>query len=151
MNASFGILAWLATASLSLNLPVERYVLENGLHVVLLPIPGKASVTVGMNYRVGAIDEEPGHSGLAHLVEHLTFFCPVHDDVGVMSFLSSTPVTDFNGMTGADRTWYFESAAPRNLHPLLWMEARRMRLDRCDREMLDREHKIVLQERVMHS
>src|SRR5215510_1916025 len=53
------------------HLPVEPYVLRNGLRVVLQPDPAATMVTLRVRYRVGAIDEPADQGGVAHLAAHL--------------------------------------------------------------------------------
>ena len=53
--------------------PVTSFTLDNGLKVVVIE-DHRAPVVVQMIwYRVGAADEPPGHSGIAHFLEHLMF------------------------------------------------------------------------------
>jgi zinc protease len=53
--------------------PVTSFTLDNGLNVVVIE-DHRAPVVVQMIwYRVGAADEPPGHSGIAHFLEHLMF------------------------------------------------------------------------------
>ena len=47
--------------------------LANGLRVVLLPDTSRPLVTVNIWYHVGSKDESPGHTGFAHLFEHMLF------------------------------------------------------------------------------
>lgn len=56
-----------------LELPVREVVLDNGMRFFLLPRPGAPTVAFVVQYRVGGVDEAPGTTGLAHLLEHLLF------------------------------------------------------------------------------
>ncbi len=56
-----------------LDLPVREVVLDNGMRFVLLPRPGAPTVAFVVEYAVGGVDELPGRTGIAHLLEHLLF------------------------------------------------------------------------------
>ncbi|MFM7334098.1 MAG: insulinase family protein, partial [Tabrizicola sp.] len=59
------------TLPVAANEPVTTFTLDNGLNVVVIE-DHRAPVVVQMIwYRVGAADEPPGHSGIAHFLEHL--------------------------------------------------------------------------------
>ena len=61
---------------------VTDFILPNGLQVVVIE-DHRAPVVVHMVwYRVGAADEPPGHSGIAHFLEHLSHLVEVHDHEG---------------------------------------------------------------------
>ncbi len=55
------------------NVPVEEYVLENGMRFLLLPKKGDPNIAVGWIARVGSVNERPGITGIAHLFEHMMF------------------------------------------------------------------------------
>src|SRR5690606_11635107 len=57
----------------SVNLPNEKIILPNGLTVILSEDHRTPFVAVSVWYKVGAINEKPGRTGLAHLFEHLMF------------------------------------------------------------------------------
>src|SRR6476619_4167842 len=80
--ASFAIV--LASASLAQTLPagvqkvtsiegVTEYAFPNGLPVLLFPDNSKPKITVNVVYRVGSRNEGYGETGMAHLLEHMTF------------------------------------------------------------------------------
>lgn len=56
-----------------LDLPVREVVLDNGMRFLLLPRPGAPTVAFVVEYAVGGVDELPGRTGIAHLLEHLLF------------------------------------------------------------------------------
>src|SRR5450432_4873274 len=59
--------------SAEVTIPVEAYKLKNGLRVILSQDNTVPVVTVYMIYDVGARSEEKGHTGFAHLFEHMMF------------------------------------------------------------------------------
>ena len=52
---------------------VTEYAFPNGLHVLLFPDNSKPKITVNVVYRVGSRNEAYGETGMAHLLEHMTF------------------------------------------------------------------------------
>ncbi len=54
-------------------LPVERIVLDNGLRVLILPRAGVPTVSFVMQFGIGGVNETPGTTGIAHLLEHMLF------------------------------------------------------------------------------
>lgn len=68
-----GTAFWAVTTTFGQAAPVSRFTLDNGLEVVVIE-DHRAPVAVQMMwYKVGAADEPPGHSGIAHFFEHLMF------------------------------------------------------------------------------
>lgn len=55
------------------SLPYEKYVLENGLEVVLHEDKSDPIVSVAIQYHVGSAKEKPGKTGFAHFFEHMLF------------------------------------------------------------------------------
>ncbi|MEZ0231151.1 MAG: M16 family metallopeptidase, partial [Planctomycetota bacterium] len=55
------------------SLEVKEKVLANGLRVVVAPRKGAPRVACALWFRVGSVDEEPGKTGLAHVLEHMMF------------------------------------------------------------------------------
>src|SRR3954464_5600560 len=76
----------------------EAYTLPNGLHVILNSDQRFPTVTVFVRYHVGARQEPVGRSGMAHLLEHLTFKVPRPVSQGG-TFASQFTLTSRNGST----------------------------------------------------
>ncbi len=53
--------------------PVEEHTLENGLRLLILPRHAVPTVAFVVQYRIGSVNEKPGETGIAHLLEHLLF------------------------------------------------------------------------------
>src|SRR5439155_24426950 len=69
-----GLALWLRSRpSDSVRFPLEWFTLANGLKVALSPDHASPSFTLTVAYRAGSRHEQPGRSGLAHLVEHAMF------------------------------------------------------------------------------
>jgi len=125
---------------------ITEYKLANGLTVLLFPDASKATTTVNVTYQVGAAQENYGETGMAHLLEHLTFKgTPSRGNI--MTELGKRGMS-FNGSTGWDRTNYFESftASGESLDWALAMEADRMVNSYIRRSDLDSEMTVVRNE-----
>lgn len=113
--------------SAKLKVPHEKYVLPNGLEVILHEDHRLPLVTVSVWYHVGALHEVEGRSGFAHLFEHMMFQGSQHvaDDVHI-GMLEKIGASDLNGTTNFYRTNYFETVPANHLETALWLESDRM-------------------------
>ncbi len=106
---------------------IERYVLDNGLTVILHEDHSLPLVHVNLTYRVGAYHEAPGRSGFAHLFEHLMFQGSENVKRGQhFALLQSRGASLVNAYTGFDRTSYVQTMPSHELELALWLEADRM-------------------------
>ena len=130
---------------------ISEYKLDNGLQVLLMPVAGAGRTYVTVTYKVGSRMEGPQETGMAHLLEHVTFR-GVQDEAGQMVDLGAEikklAVTSFNATTSEDRTSYLENfgANPAMLARLLELEALRMRSARLAQADFEKEKPIVLNE-----
>src|SRR5579859_5423122 len=60
-----------ADAAKETKIPVDQYTLKNGLRVVLSEDHAAPTVSLCVTYDVGSRNEQPGHTGFAHLFEHI--------------------------------------------------------------------------------
>jgi zinc protease len=131
--------------------PVTSFTLDNGLDVVVIE-DHRAPVVVQMIwYRVGAADEPPGHSGIAHFLEHLMF--KGTDTVGPNQFSAIVEAQggDDNAFTSWDYTAYFQRVAADRLPLVMEMEADRMRNLRLSEEDVLTEREVILEERAQRT
>jgi predicted Zn-dependent peptidase len=137
-------------AAPAIGLPYEKYVLGNGLEVILHEDHRQPTVTVNVWYHVGAFAEEPGKTGFAHLFEHLMFQGSAHVD-GDKHFklLEEAGSAIINGTTDFDRTNYFETVPKNELELALWLEADRMAwlMPTMTQAKLDEQRGVVKNER----
>jgi zinc protease len=106
-------------------LPFTKHTLGNGLDVLLHEDRACPIAAVNLWYHVGSKNERPGHTGFAHLFEHLMFEGSEHYDRGYFQPLQGAGGT-LNGSTNADRTNYWEVVPSNALELALWMESDRM-------------------------
>jgi len=109
-----------------LSIDYEKYTLENGLDVILHIDRSDPIVAFAVQYHVGSNREELGHTGFAHLFEHMMF--QRSENVGEDQFFSliQNAGGTLNGGTGNDATTYFEVVPKNALEMVLWMESDRM-------------------------
>jgi zinc protease len=108
-----------------MNIAFSKHTLANGLDVLLHEDPACPIVAVNLWYHVGSKNETPGHTGFAHLFEHLMFEGSEHHDRGYFPPLQGAGAS-LNGSTNADRTNYWEIVPSNALELALWMESDRM-------------------------
>lgn len=107
-------------------IPYEKYVLPNGLTLVVHEDHSDPIVHVDVTYHVGSAREEIGKSGFAHFFEHMMFQGSDHvaDDEHFKIVTESGGT--LNGSTNRDRTNYYETLPSNQLERALWLEADRM-------------------------
>ncbi|MBL9073655.1 pitrilysin family protein [Tabrizicola sp.] len=131
--------------------PVTSFTLENGLNVVVIE-DHRAPVVVQMIwYRVGAADEPPGHSGIAHFLEHLMFKGTEKVAPNAFSGIVEAQGGDDNAFTSWDYTAYFQRIAADRLDLVMEMEADRMRNLRLTEEDVTTERQVILEERAQRT
>jgi len=104
----------------------QEFTLSNGLQVVVIPNHRAPVVTSMLWMKVGAADELPGSSGMAHYFEHLMFKGTPKLAAGEFSKTVKTLGGNDNAFTGQDYTAYFESIAVGNLSKVMEMDADRL-------------------------
>ena len=129
------------------NIPIEAYILPNGLKVVLHRDPSVPRVTVCMAYHVGSKNESAGRTGFAHFFEHMMFRgtknVPNYDiplqETGAQS----------NAFTTEDMTVYFETVPTPYLDRALYLEAERLAFlpTGLEQAKFDTEREVVKNER----
>src|SRR5688572_24669827 len=125
----------------------QSFMLDNGLQVVVIPNHRAPVVTHMIWYKVGAADEDPGHSGLAHYLEHLLFKGTAKIPPGEFSKKVRTLGGNDNAFTGYDYTAFHESIARQYLPDVMEMEADRMLNTNPPPEHYASEKEVVIEER----
>lgn len=125
----------------------QTYTLGNGLQVVVIPNHRAPVVTHMIWYKVGAADESPGQSGIAHFLEHLMFKGSPGFGPGEFSKKIRALGGEDNAFTGDDYTVYHQSVSADNLETVMTMEAGRMRGLNPPPEHFLSERKVIVEER----
>ncbi|MDP2529453.1 MAG: pitrilysin family protein, partial [Candidatus Palauibacterales bacterium] len=110
----------------AVDIPYQRFVLGNGLTLLVHEDHKAPIVAVNIWYHVGSKNEPDGRSGFAHLFEHLMFNGSENFDDEYFKPFERAGATDMNGTTNEDRTNYFENVPNTALDMALWMESDRM-------------------------
>lgn len=115
-----------ASVPAGIEIPYQKFVLPNGLTVIVHEDHKAPIVAVNVWYHVGSKNEKPGRTGFAHLFEHLMFNGSENYDKDFFGPLEKAGATDMNGTTNEDRTNYFENVPTNALDLVLWLESDRM-------------------------
>src|SRR5205809_954601 len=115
-----------AAQAAPITIPYQRFVLKNGLTLLVHEDHKAPIVAVNIWYHVGSKNERPGRTGFAHLFEHLMFNGSEHFNDDYFQPFERIGATDQNGTTNNDRTNYFENVPTTALDVALWMESDRM-------------------------
>lgn len=126
---------------------VTYFKLENGLDVVVIPDRRAPVVTHMVWYRVGAADEPPGVSGIAHFLEHLMFKGTEKIQPGQFSKIIARYGGQDNAFTSQDVTAYHQRVAKEHLPIVMEMEADRMSNLKFSEKDVVTERDVVLEER----
>jgi predicted Zn-dependent peptidase len=122
----------------------ERFTLPNGLRVIVHQDLSTPMAVTDIMYDVGARDENPDHTGFAHLFEHLMF----GGSVNVTSYDEPLQMAggDNNAYTTNDLTNYYIQLPAENLETAFWLESDRMLSLAFTEKSLDVQRKVVSEE-----
>ena len=123
--------------------------LKNDLKVCVISNHRSPMVSYGLLYDVGSIDEEADQYGIAHLLEHMMFKETTNHKSGHYTSRINEIGGQFNAHTTLDHTLYFAQFHKRYLDEILKLEADRMQNLVIDKNELETEKKVVIEERVM--
>ncbi len=122
----------------------EKYVLDNGLRVILHKDASSPMAVVNVAYDVGSRDEEVEKTGFAHLFEHLMF----GGSVSIPDF--DTPIQmaggENNAFTNSDMTNFYNILPAQNIETALWLESDRMMKLDFNPKSLATQQKVVIEE-----
>lgn len=122
----------------------ERFVLANGLRVIVHQDTSTPMAVMNIMYDVGARDEDPDRTGFAHLFEHLMFGgsvnIPEYDEPLQMAGGEN------NAYTTNDLTNYYIQLPAQNLETAFWLESDRMLSLAFDEKSLETQRKVVCEE-----
>lgn len=147
--ATFALAVAGSANAADIEIPYEKFELDNGLTVVVHEDRKAPVVAVSVWYKVGSKDEPKGKSGFAHLFEHLMFNGTENYDDEWFKPLQEVGATGLNGTTNTDRTNYFQTVPTPALDRILWMESDRMGhfMGAVTQEKLDEQRGVVQNEK----
>jgi zinc protease len=122
----------------------DRFILDNGMRVLVHPDTATPMVVVNVMYDVGARDENPGKTGFAHLFEHLMF----GGSVNIPSYDDPLQLAggENNAYTTNDLTNYYAQLPKENIETAFWLESDRMLNLAFSRKSLNVQRKVVMEE-----
>ena len=131
------------------DIPYTRFVLPNGLTVLVHEDHKTPVVAVNTWYHVGSKNEKPGKTGFAHLFEHLMFSGSANLKETYVTAIERIGATSLNGTTNNDRTNYFQNVPTSMLDYVLFAESDRMGhlLAVLDQKKLDLQRGVVQNEK----
>jgi zinc protease len=142
------------SAASSVNIPIPdikytKFVLKNGLTILVHEDHKAPIVAVNTWYHVGSKNEKPGKTGFAHLFEHLMFSGSENFNYTYINAMERIGANDLNGTTNNDRTNFFENVATSMLDYALFAESDRMGhlLGVLDQKKLDLQRGVVQNEK----
>src|SRR5512141_2846207 len=115
-----------AAQATKIDVPFQKFVLDNGLTLIVHEDHKAPIVAFNVWYHVGSKNEVAGKTGFAHLFEHLMFNGSENYNDDYFQALDRAGATDLNGTTNEDRTNYFQNVPVHALDMVLWMESDRM-------------------------
>ncbi len=147
--SSNSALDWVDAAESDFDIPFEKFVLDNGLTLIVHEDRKAPVVAVNVWYHVGSKDEKEGRTGFAHLFEHLMFNGSENNDDDWFQAFDKVGGTGINGTTSQDRTNYFQVVPKNALEMTLWLESDRMGhlLGAIDQAKLDEQRGVVKNEK----
>jgi zinc protease len=131
------------------DIPYTKFVLANGLTVLVHEDHKAPIVAVNTWYHVGSKNEKLGKTGFAHLFEHLMFSGSDDFNHTYINAMEKVGATNLNGTTNNDRTNYFENVPTSMLDYVLFAESDRMGhlLGVLDQKKLDLQRGVVQNEK----
>ena len=136
----------------NIDIPYQKYVLKNGLTLIIHEDHKAPIVAVNIWYHVGSKNEKSGKTGFAHLFEHLMFNGSENYNDDYFKAMERIGATDLNGTTNNDRTNYFQNVPTSAFDVALWMESDRMGhlLGAIDQGKLDEQRGVVQNEKRLY-
>ena len=133
----------------AVNIPHEKFTLDNGLTVLVHEDRKAPIVAVSIWYGVGSKNEPKGKTGYAHLFEHIMFNGSENAPGDYFEYTKKIGATDLNGSTWLDRTNYFQTVPTTALESALFLESDRMGylLNAVSKEKLDNQIGVVSNEK----
>jgi len=125
----------------------EEYDLSNGMHVILHQDNTAPVVTTSVMYHVGAKDEDPERTGMAHFFEHLLFEGTKNIERGKWFNIVTSNGGSNNANTTDDRTYYYEVFPSNSLELGLWMESERLMHPIINQIGVDTQNEVVKEEK----
>jgi zinc protease len=138
---------WLGSESFGATLTLHRFVLRNGLQVIVLPDSSAPVVSYHTWFRVGSRHERRGKTGISHLFEHLMFKATKNRGPGEFDRSLESLGGETNASTWTDWTQYHENVPRKAVSLVVELESDRMAHLVLSKEQVASEKEVVANER----
>src|SRR5580704_17621693 len=128
-------------------LQIVTRTLDNGLRLVMVENHNAPVISLQMWYHVGSKDERPGHTGFAHLFEHLMFQGSARVAPEEHTRVIEALAGESDAFTQDDATVFYETFLSNALERVMWLEADRMGGLKITEEHFESEREVVKEER----
>jgi zinc protease len=125
----------------------HEFKLENGLRVVVAPMPNSPAISHNLLFFAGSADDALGSSGVAHYLEHVLFKGTPTVPEGEYSKIIERLGGDYNAFTSTDMTGYYVTIGKQHIAKVMELEADRMQHLAPSQEAYSKEREVVLEER----
>ncbi len=144
---SFATLVLFAFTANAQKVEFEEYDLSNGMHVILHQDNSAPVAFIATYYHVGAKDEQPDRTGMAHFFEHLLFEGTKNIKRGEWDKIVSSAGGSGNATTDDDRTYYYEQFPSNEVATGLWLESERLLHPVIEQVGVDTQNEVVKEEK----
>ncbi|WP_405564306.1 M16 family metallopeptidase [Polaribacter sp. Asnod6-C07] len=144
---SFAALVLFAFTTNAQKVEFEEYDLSNGMHVILHQDNSAPVAFIATYYHVGAKDEQPDRTGMAHFFEHLLFEGTKNIPRGEWDKIVSSAGGNGNATTDDDRTYYYEQFPSNEVATGLWLESERLLHPVIEQVGVDTQNEVVKEEK----
>jgi predicted Zn-dependent peptidase len=128
---------------------VRRSVLPSGVRIVTEQVPGSRSLTIGYWVAVGSRDEQPGHFGSTHFLEHLLFKGTKQRTALDIAIAFDAVGGEHNAMTAKEYTCYYAKVQDRDLHMAVEVLTDMITSSLLDPAEFETERGVILEELAM--
>lgn len=145
------ICTFLSLPALADTMPAQEFILKNGMKVIVKEDHRAPTVAHMIWYKVGAMDEKNGSTGVAHALEHMMFKGTKKLKPGEFSARVAALGGRENAFTDHDYTAYFQQIGSSKLADMMALEADRMANLVFDKNEFVKEIRVVMEERRMRT
>jgi zinc protease len=143
-----GLASFCAQASDHFQLPIQKKILPNGITVLVHEKRDMPIISYHSWFKIGARDEVPGKTGLAHYFEHLMFTGTNKYPAGKFDSIMEGKGISYNAYTTNDETVYYELFPSNEFDFIVDMESDRLKNLEITKKEFERERKVILEERL---
>ncbi len=129
---------------------MEKLILDNGLRILLLPVAGARSASVGVWVAAGSRHEEAGEQGISHFIEHMLFKGTARRSARALSEEMDRLGGSVNAYTSKEYTRYYAQCLAENAAGALDILCDMLVSSRLDGEEMERERGVILDEMAMY-